>query len=133
MKVCLIRALLLVAMPLPFCSLLLAQDAKKSAVVAVEVTDQSGATVTNAQTKFVPLESADAKTLATDAAGRVLLELKPGNYDLIVTMPGFRTLKRRINMSAGESRKFDLVLQVGSCPPGAERVAGLSVKPEVHE
>lgn len=118
MKQYLIRAVLLIALLVPSCSVLLAQKATKSSVVAVEVTDASGAPVTNAQTKFVPLESADAKTLATDATGRVLLELKPGNYDLIVTMPGFRTLKRRINVSAGVKQKFDVVVQIQSCPPG---------------
>jgi Carboxypeptidase regulatory-like domain len=123
MKFSLFHALPFIALVVASCSLLLAQEAEKNAVVTVEVTDQSGAPVPNAKTKFVALESADARTLATAATGRALLELKPGNYDLVVTMPAFRTLKSRIKVSAGESEKFDIVLHIASCPPGCVQVS----------
>jgi uncharacterized membrane protein len=123
MKFTLFHALPFIALVVASCSLLLAQEAEKNAVVTVEVTDQSGNPVPNAKTKFVALESADARALATDATGRALLELKPGNYDLVVTMPAFRTLKSRIKVSAGESEKFAIVLLIGSCPPGCVQVS----------
>ncbi len=120
MKLRLIRVLSVSALLLLACSLLSAQETKKSAVVTVEVHDQAGSPVTNAQTKFVPIQSTHARILATDALGSVLLELEPGNYDLIVTMPGFRTLKRRINVSADENQKFNLVLEIQPCEPCVE-------------
>jgi len=116
MKSYLLCVLGFIALLLPSCSLLAAQESKVSVSVTIEVTDGHGSVIPNSQTEITSLASANSQTLVTDKAGLVQLQLEPGSYDLVVTSLAFKTLNRRITVNAGEGQKFEIALQVGGCP-----------------
>jgi Carboxypeptidase regulatory-like domain len=117
MKVRFICALLPIAMLAPFTSHLLHQHTSKNAVITIEVTDPSGAAIPNARIEIAATGIVDGGAM-TDAAGKVQFEWIPGDFDLTVSEQGFRTVKRQINVRPGENQKFQIVLDVMSCPQG---------------
>jgi hypothetical protein len=101
----------------PVCFLLLAaQETKKSTSVTLEVIDPSGAPIPKAQTEVISVETARAKSSATDDMGRVQIELEQGSYDVIVSGLGFKTLNHQIHVNGDASQKFALTLLVGVVP-----------------
>ncbi|MGB2666669.1 MAG: hypothetical protein WAK48_21880 [Candidatus Acidiferrum sp.] len=53
-----------------------------------------------------------------DQVGAAQVQLKPGEYDAIVTMRAFRTLSRRVKVAANQGEELQFVLHVDGCPPG---------------
>jgi Carboxypeptidase regulatory-like domain len=110
-----ILASLVTAPFLLLCSFLSAQETNVRTTVTVQLVDAAGSAISNAQAKFVQIESAYEKTVASDAMGKGQLELQPGEYDLTVAVVGFQALRRRIKISTSGSQRFDLTLQPGLC------------------
>ena len=118
MKPIRIHILFCVGMFLPFCFVLLAQEAVKTASMVLAVKDQTGAAVRNAHVQIVPLPNNAGENLTTDSDGKLSLDVSPGSYDLTVESPGFLTVKKRIEAEPATHQNMDIVLKVGSCPPG---------------
>src|SRR5262245_21818887 len=69
------------------------------------VTDPSGAAVPRAQVLVLNVATGDARTLATDDAGRYRVPLlPPGEYEVRATAAGFRPILRRgAQLAIGET------------------------------
>jgi hypothetical protein len=117
-KLLLIRASQVIGLLLAACLLLGAQAANKSVPVTITVTDESGAPIPQAKTEIISVANADGKTAVTDSTGSARFELLAGDYDVIVTAQAFKTLSRRVSVSAGEGQKLEFALRVSTCPPG---------------
>jgi hypothetical protein len=118
MKFIRIRVLLGAGMFLTFCFGLPAQEAIETTSIVLSVKDQSGAAVANAHVQIVPPPDNIGKNLATDGDGKLSLGVPPGNYDLRVESSGFMTATKRIEAIAATPQVIEIVLKVGSCPPG---------------
>jgi Carboxypeptidase regulatory-like domain len=110
--------LLFAGMFLTFCFALLAQEAVKTSSIVVEVKDQSGAFVTNAHIQVVPAPNNIGKNLTTALGGKVSLDLSPGSYDLTVESSGFVKATKRVEVITHAAQTIEIVLKIGSCPPG---------------
>ncbi len=89
---------------------------EETAIVAVEVIDESGAAVPKAQVRFSTGPEVIAAEIADDE-GKARVRLAPGAYDLLVTSPGFRSFTRHVQVHDAQNQ-VGVVLRVGSCPPG---------------
>jgi Carboxypeptidase regulatory-like domain/Tetratricopeptide repeat/TPR repeat len=88
---------------------------KRTGQVIVKVLDESGAVVPKATVEF-ERTWANVGYVCTDGMGRAVLNLEPATYTFWVSTPGFRTLKKRLEVSDGESQPVKLVLRAGGCP-----------------
>lgn len=61
--------------------------------------------------------------METDAKGRLSLDLKPGGYDLLVQMPGFKKFTTHVEVLASKEGQTILVVLQAE-PGGAAEVAG---------
>lgn len=89
---------------------------EKTTSVAVEVVDESGASIAKAQVEF-SIASEGILTESADDQGKVHVRLAQGTYDLVVSSPGFRKFTQHIQVHGAENQ-IHVVLRVGSCPPG---------------
>jgi hypothetical protein len=96
-----------------------AQQTTKAASIVLEVKDQSGAVVPNAHILIHPSPSNSGENRVTANDGRLSVELFPGEYDLTVDSPGFIKFNKHIEAKSGADTTIDIVLKVGSCPPGS--------------
>jgi Carboxypeptidase regulatory-like domain len=107
-----------------------AQEDAKNAIVAIRVTDISGAAVEDAKVRFVEQGTANREVKRTDKTGRALAELKPGKYEVKVTASRFKSVViRYIEASAAEHRKFEVSLE--ALPPVA--YIGDPVEPPIEQ
>jgi len=119
MKAVPIRMLLFTGMFLAFSLGLPAQEPGKSASIVVEVKDLSGASVPNAHVQILPSPKNLGKDLMTDSNGILTLDAPPGGYELTVESLGFITVSKRMEAKPARQETIDIVLKVGSCPPGS--------------
>lgn len=112
------RTLLWMGMLASFCNALPAREPGNTAAIMIEVKDQSGAIAPNARVQILPFPNTNGKDLTTDSDGKLSLNVPPGNYDLRVTLPGFLTYTKRIEVQNDSHQIIDVVLKVGDCPPG---------------
>ena len=105
-----------VGLALVSCLLTGAAAQEKTANVAVEVVDESGAAVGKAQVKFFTASEVIAAEIANDK-GQAGALLAPGAYNLVVLSPGFRSFTQHVQVHDAQSQ-IHVVLRVGSCPPG---------------
>jgi hypothetical protein len=93
--------------------ILLAQENDKSAIIAIRVTDVSGAAVEGAEVRFVEQARRDYEDKRTDKTGQALAELKPGKYEVTVTASRFKSVViRYVEAAAAEHREFGVSLEV---------------------
>jgi hypothetical protein len=98
-----------------FSSALPAQDSVKPAAIVIDVKDQSGGIIPNAQVQITPSPSDIGKSLTTDWEGRLHVGMPPGSYDVIVSSPGFARMKKRVEVQNATAQLVSVVLQPGSC------------------
>jgi hypothetical protein len=98
---------------------LLAQDANRQEYVTIEVKDQSGAPISNAQIEVLPSHDETATKLSTDGNGELSIRLSSGSYELLVTSAGFRNAARHLEVQKTGRQLLTFVLEVGGCRPGA--------------
>ncbi len=106
-----------------FPGLLKAQSLISGDVVGV-VTDQSGAIVPNATVTVTSKATGEAHAATTNSSGsyRVPL-LKPGDYTIVVTAPGFEQASVPVAVSASTTATADVKLTVGSASQTVEVTA----------
>jgi hypothetical protein len=92
--------------------------ATASASVTITVTDATGAAVPFAQIGFCPVAEFSRPRDEADESGKLRFKLVPGDYDLVVTSPGFRRWTQRIELKEKENQVVNAILQVGGCLPG---------------
>jgi Carboxypeptidase regulatory-like domain len=81
---------------IPLC--LLGQQAETNAVVVV-VSDQSGASISQAQIEVVPRPENSPGKVKTNEKGRASLSLRPGEYSLSISAQGFTTATQPLRVS----------------------------------
>lgn len=95
-----------------------AQEKHKSAIIAIRVTDTSGAAVEGAEVRFVEQASGEYEVKRTDKTGRALAELKEGNYRQLAGS-GFRsTVIHYVEATAAELKQLEVSLE--ALPPVPE-------------
>ena len=96
--------------------------------IAGVVTDQSGAAVPNATVTVTSKATGEAHTAATNSSGsyRVPL-LKPGDYTIVVTAPGFEQASVPVAVSASTTTTQDVRLTVGSASQTVEVTASAPI------
>ncbi len=92
-------------------SSLFAQDLDDVTITG-RITDPAGLPVSGATVKAVHIETAIERTAVTNEEGRYrLVELKPGQYRVIVTQTGFGTKERaELNTVSGQNLQIDFQL-----------------------
>jgi hypothetical protein len=91
---------------------LLAQDNDKNAIVAIRVTDVSGAAVEGAEVRFVDQARKGYEVKRTDKTGRAMAELRPGEYALEVRALRFKSaVIHYIEVAAAEHKQFEVSLE----------------------
>jgi hypothetical protein len=89
-------------------------------IVTIRVTDQTGARITGAEVRCVPVPDSAPAKMETDRQGNLSLDLKPGNYTVSVSAQGFKTAVRHVDVgaltddaNAGVNQFVTVVLQIG--------------------
>jgi hypothetical protein len=123
------RVVAIVGMAVLACGLIWAQtEAGKAQAVVIVVKDPSGATMARAHVRISPVPENLPAKMETDAKGELALQLKPGGYEVIGEMRGFRELPERIDVKgSGTEQSFTIVLEVGAERPMV--VSEASTKP----
>ncbi len=93
------------------------------------IKDSSGAVLDKASVEVSSSALIGTKKVDTDSAGYYrFANLPPGDYDITVTMKGFKTLKQGgIHLVAGSLPSIDLKMEVG----GAEQTVEVSAAPPI--
>ena len=90
--------------------------AEAQVVLTVEVRDESGAVIPGAQVKLTKRLEDQGVTAHTDSAGTISLHLEAGSYQLSVSMNGFKTTMRQLDVGNAVQQTAAVVLRVGGCP-----------------
>lgn len=87
-----------------------------SATLTGVVTDGTGAGVPTAAVRARAVATAIARETITGAAGDYVIQgLAPGEYELLVTLPGFRPFMRTgVRVATGETVRVDVTLDLGA-------------------
>jgi len=86
-----------------------------TASLAGVVRDQTGGVVPGVKVALTRSASEAARTATTDARGEFAIgDLAAGTYELTVSQPGFRTGRSTIDLAAGQDRRIDVHLIIGS-------------------
>ena len=117
MRRCFTHIILLTGLLACFCTALRAQEHSSLGDLQIQVEDESGGFVPNAQIQILPSTDAGSKDLKTDADGKLFRVLPAGSYDLSVKQAGFRPVTKRIQVQAGARQTVEVVLKVQSCGP----------------
>ncbi len=96
---------------------LLAQESAKNGSIDLEVKDQSGAVVPNAQVQLLISVENFGTDLPTDKAGKLSVEVPAGSYELRVAMPGFVLAKQHLSILPGTHQAIPIELKLGVCSP----------------
>jgi hypothetical protein len=96
-----------------------AQEERIGSEVTIVVIDQGGAGVAHANVGINsdPAGPSRMQSLSADDAGRLLVKLEAGEYDVTAHATGFRTVRRHVVVQSGTSESVLLVLNVDSCSP----------------
>ena len=83
-------------------------------VIQGTVTDQSGALVPGANVEVKNVETNSSRAQTTGADGRfVFVQLRPGRYELTVSLPGFAThVQKDVDLTVGQAITLNPVLKV---------------------
>lgn len=89
------------------------------------VTDQTGATIPNASVKITSVDSGLTRDVVTNAQGEYIAsELPLGNYNVTVSLQGFRTQTvKNVQVSVGTTRHADVQLATGEVKETVEVTA----------
>ena len=83
--------------------------------VSGTVTDPTGGVIPGATVFLKSRTSSEGKTTVTNATGSfVFVDVTAGDYDLDVTLPGFRRNQRAVQVASGQRLTLRIELQLGS-------------------
>ena len=86
-----------------------------TASLAGVVRDQTGGVMPGVNVALTRSASEAARTVKTDARGEFAIgDLAAGTYELTLSQPGFRTGRSTIDLAAGQDRRIDVLLNIGS-------------------
>jgi carboxypeptidase family protein/molybdopterin-dependent oxidoreductase-like protein protein len=87
----------------------------KVLTVVIVVKDPSGTVVAGAHVRIAPVPENLPEKMETDAKGELAVQLKPGGYEVVGEMRGFRELPERIDVKEpGTGQRFTIVLEVAA-------------------
>jgi hypothetical protein len=93
--------------------------AARDVSLTIQVTDITGAVIPGAHVTLISNDATQTNLDGdTDENGRAVLSVNPGGYRLSVSSPGFFKWRQQIDVQDAASRKVEVKLTVGSCPPG---------------
>ena len=90
-----------------------AEPATQASIVGV-VKDQQGGTIPGATVRVTSPTSTATHTAVTNPAGAFTVSAVPGEYDVAVSITGFRTSRSRIQVTAGQTTTLSIRLEVGA-------------------
>lgn len=97
----------------------------RTAVLAGQVVDQSGAVIPQASILVRRLSTGLERRVAAGADGTFAIpEMPPGDYELTATSNGFSVAVQRVTLRAGETHRIPLQLRVGGLTEDIVVVAG---------
>ncbi|WP_164981547.1 TonB-dependent receptor [Silvibacterium dinghuense] len=107
---------LLTFLVFPGCSFFSLHAQSFTAAITGTVTDQSGGAVNGATVMIRNVDTNETRTLSTDASGLYTAnQLLPGNYQLSVTMNGYKNfVENGITLTGSQRAEEDVQLQVGT-------------------
>jgi len=110
-----LRCISLLLLPLIFLSTAVFAQSITGDIV-VTVTDPAGATITGASLVLVNEGTAQQQKVTSDSSGvTVFGQLKPGQYSLTVSSPGFQTTRLDgVSVVLGQRSSLDVALRVGA-------------------
>ncbi len=83
--------------------------------IAGRITDPTGAAIAGAAVTAKPASDAPAANTVTDKSGMFLIGgLRPGEYELQVTQPGFQSARKQLEIRPGQLARADSSLSIGS-------------------
>ena len=89
-----------------------AQQARAS--VSGQVMDNTGGVIPGVNVTATNTQSSVEFPTVTNDTGIYRIDyLQPGSYELIVSLPGFKTVKRAVALSTGDSPTIDFTMEVG--------------------
>ena len=97
------------------------------------VTDATGTAIAGASVSIMNLDTGQVTKLTTDASGAYLAkDLRPGRYTIKAEFQNFKTaVVKEIQLQAGELKRNDIKLEIGSFPGCCEYAAApMQVVPE---
>ncbi len=86
--------------------------AQSTATLTGALTDPSGGAIAAAQVSAKPLPSGTVVETASNAEGRFTLTLAPGRYRVNITHPSFARAEEEITLAGGESREWNLRMEL---------------------
>jgi hypothetical protein len=92
-------------------SMLPAQPATVQLVISVA--DQTGAVVGGAEVRLMQSSDMAQPVLFADRDGHLTLQVEPGQYDLSVSDPGFKMVKRYIEVTTDPNQSLSVLLKIG--------------------
>jgi outer membrane receptor protein involved in Fe transport len=100
------------------------------------VTDASGAVVPSAVVTLKSSDTGATQTASTNASGSYRFTLlKPGHYVVSVSLTGFRTAERTVDVAVGQIAAANLTLEVGAASQTVEVTAStplVSTEPSIN-
>ena len=112
MKLSLSLALRLFILAVVFLSYAAGQSLITGAIAGI-VTDPSSSLVPNAVLTLLSLDTGETQSTKTNVDGVYgFAQLKPGHYQVTVTMPGFAKIVTTTSVNLGETTSVDLTLKV---------------------
>jgi len=111
-----------------------AQQNPKS-IVAIQVTDTTGAVIPGAQIEVDPSPSQPGPTVKTDSEGQAVIDLSAGTHTLSIAAPGFKKWVLGLDVRGAPSQKVAVQLQIADIggPTLVEQLPDLSVSLGVPE
>jgi hypothetical protein len=96
--------------------------------IAGRITDPTGAAIAGAAVTAKPASDAPAANTVTDKSGMFLIGgLRPGEYELQVTQPGFQSARKQVEIRPGQLARADSSLSIGSAAESVSVAASASV------
>jgi hypothetical protein len=95
-------------------SMVLAQSPDKRVRVKIEITDEGSGPIPRAKAEIISVATAESTVVTTNDLGAAQIDLAMGDYDAIVSCNSFRTLHRRMNVSASDGQTVMFTLRVAS-------------------
>ncbi len=100
------------------------------------ITDASGAVVPNASVTLKSTDTGSTQTTASNASGAYRFTLlKPGHFTVSVSLDGFRTAERAVEVAVGQIVSANLTLEVGAASQTVEvttRTPLVSTEPSIN-
>jgi vitamin B12 transporter len=106
--------------------------AQQTVSIGGTLTDPSEAAIVDAVVTAQPLDAAGARVhTETGPEGKYSLTLSPGRYRVRIQHPAFKTEEQELTLAPGDSRKWDVRLQLQ--PMSADVVVSASAEPATIE